>query len=155
MPITGTAYKPTVAPGIYQAVVTAVETRAAKADPTNEFRVWEFSLTDGSGRTVSGSSSLSTSPKSKGGKWIAALIGHPLAEGETVELVGMRCTIIVSVPDGKEYESVETVAPPDGTAKPLKARPLGELLAEVRDEDPAAHAARIHTIQEDGPQVLP
>ena len=149
MPITGTAYKPTVAPGIHQTVVTSVIERSAKADPDNVFRVWEFTLTDGSGRTVSGSSSLSTSPKSKGGKWIAALIGHNLAEGETVELVGLRCTVIVSIPDGKEYESVETVAPPSPDNAPKAHAPVIETVTA------AEKAEQQHALQEDGPQVLP
>lgn len=135
MPITGTAYIPKVAPGIYQAVVTKCEEFAPPKDPTNVFRTWEFSLTDGTGRTVNGSSSLSTTGKSKGGKWIAALIGHTLAEGETVELVGLRCTVIVSIPDGKEYESVETVAPPDASNKPSAHAPVAETIQA--DEAPA------------------
>ena len=133
MPITGTAYKPAVAPGIHQAVVTNIEDVESKTDPGTYFRGWEFTLADGSGLTVRASSSLATSPKSKGGKWIAALIGHPLAEGETVDLVGMRCTIIVGLKENG-YETVETVAPPDAGNKTKAHQPAALSVAE--DEAP-------------------
>ena len=133
MPITGTAYKPAVAPGIHQAVVTNIEEVESKTDPGQFFRGWEFTLADGSGLTVRASSSLATSPKSKGGKWIAALIGHPLAEGETVELVGTRCTIIVGLKENG-YETVETVAPPDAGNKATAHPPVAVTIAE--DEAP-------------------
>ena len=135
MPITGTAYTPAVAPATYQARVTKCDEFAPPKDPTNVFRTWEFTLTDGTGRTVKGSSSLSTSPKSKGGKWINALIGHYLADGETVELVGLPCTILVSIPDGKEYEQVEAVAPPDAGNKPRAHTPSIETIIESETID--------------------
>lgn len=128
MPITGTAYIPNVKPGIYQAVVTNVAEKAAKDDPTNIFRVWDFTLLDG--RSVSGSSSMQTTPKSKGGKWLAAIFGHAIAVDETVEPVGMRCTIIVATKDTTGYEYVETVAPPDATNKPAHFAPVAETIAE-------------------------
>lgn len=112
MPFTITAYIPSVKPGAYQAVCTGVEERAPKAEPDNLFRVWSFQLADGSQRTVEGSSSLATSPKSKGGKWIAALLGRAPAVGETVDPVGKPCTVIVAIKETTGYEYVETVAPP-------------------------------------------
>ena len=132
MPITGTAYQPAVAPGIHQAVVTNIETVESKTDPRQYFRGWEFTTTDG--QTVRASSSMATSPRSKGGKWIAALIGHPLAEGETVELVGMRCTIIVGLKENG-YETVETVAPPDKSNKPRAHTPTIETIIEAETVD--------------------
>jgi hypothetical protein len=128
MPITTTAYVPNVAPGVYQAVCTGVEDKAAKADPTNIFRVWDFTLADGTGRTVSGSSSVQTTPKSKGGKWLAALFGRPIEVGETLEPVGQRCTIIVALKETTGYEYVETVAPPQGAA-PAARTPAAETVA--------------------------
>lgn len=115
MPFTVTAYIPSVKPGAYQAVCTSVEEKVSKKDPTNIFRVWEFMLTDGSQRSVGATSSLATTPKSKGGKWVAALIGHVPAVGETVEVEGKRCTIIVALNDDG-YEYVEMVAAPENTA---------------------------------------
>ena len=111
MPFEVKGYIPSIKPGAYQAVVLSVEERSPKADPTNVFRVWNFQLTDGSLRTVDGSSSLSTSPKSKAGKWLAALGINPV-EGQTVEPEGKPCTIIVAIKDATGYEYVETVAPP-------------------------------------------
>jgi hypothetical protein len=112
MPFTATAYIPSIKPGIYPAICTGVEERSPKADPGNIFRVWTFQLTDGSLRSVDGSSSLSTSPKSKGGKWAAALIGHFPEVGEEIAPEGLPCTIIVAIKDTTGYEYVETVAPP-------------------------------------------
>jgi hypothetical protein len=112
MPFTITSYIPSVKPGAYQAVCTGVEERAPKAEPDNLFRVWSFQLTDGSLRMVEGSSSLATSPKSKGGKWVAALLGRTPEVGETFDPVGLPCTVIVAIKETTGYEYVETVAPP-------------------------------------------
>lgn len=135
MPITVTGYSPNVPPGPYQATCTDVRERAAKSDPTNMFRVWEFTLDDG--RTTSGSSSLSTSPRSKGGKWLAALLGRAPVEGETVEPIGLRATIIVEL-DDNGYEKVTTVAPPESKGAVSPVRPLTK----------AEQAAEQHALQE-------
>lgn len=116
MPFEVKGYIPSVKPGAYQAVCTGVEERSPKADPTNVFRVWSFQLTDGSLRMVEGSSSLASSPKSKGGKWLAALLGRVPAEGEIAEPEGKPCTVIVAIKDTTGYEYVETVAAPAGGA---------------------------------------
>jgi len=124
MPFQVTAYTPNVKPGAYQAVCTGVTEKAAKDDPSNIFRVWDFTLRDGTGRTISGSSSLATSPKSKGGKWLAALLGRAPAVGETVEPVGQACTIIVALKETTGYEYVETVAPPTEAPATSPVKPL-------------------------------
>jgi len=134
MPIEVTAYIPNIAPGAYQAVCTDVQEKAAKDDPSNIFRVWEFTLGDGTGRTVRASSSLATTPKSKGGKWITALIGHTPRVGESVEPIGRPCTIIVAIKDTTGYEYVETVAPATGPAVVSPVRPLVE--APTTEDDP-------------------
>ena len=126
MPIEVTAYVPNVKPGAYQAVCTGVTDKAAKDDPSNIFRVWEFTLADGTGRTVGASSSLATTPKSKGGKWLAALIGRAPQVGEVVEPIGQRCTIIVAIKDTTGYEYVETVAAPDDSNRPTSHPPVAE-----------------------------
>lgn len=124
MPITVKAYVPTVAPGVYQAICTDVQEKAAKDDPTNTFRTWQFTLRDGSGRTVGSTSSIQTTPKSKGGKWLAALMGRPVEVDEIVEPVGRPCTIIVAIKDTTGYEYVETVAPPQDAAPPSPVKPV-------------------------------
>lgn len=131
MPIEVAAYTPTVAPGPHQATCTGVVEKAAKADPTNLFRVWEFTLDDG--RTTSGSSSLSTSPKSKGGKWLAALLGRVPEPGESVEPVGRRCTIIVEL-DDNGYEKVTTVAPAESRGRTSPVKPM-KAEEQLHDDD--------------------
>jgi hypothetical protein len=134
MPIEVKGYVPSVKPGAYQAVCTNVETKTSKADGS-EFRVWTFSLTDGSGRTVGASSSLSTSPKSKGGKWLASLLGRIPTEGESVEPVGRACTILVELSDDG-YERVTAVTAPSEPAPQSPVRPL----KEMTDNAQAQHA---------------
>ncbi len=122
MPFTATAYIPSIKPGIYQAVCTEVEEKTSPKDPTNVFRVWHFQLTDGSLRTIDGSSSLSTSVKSKGGKWAAALIGHAPVDGELIAPEGRPCTVIVAIKETTGYEYVETVSAPATTAAGASAQ---------------------------------
>ncbi len=117
MPFQMVGYIPSVKPGVYQAVLLDVEEKAAKKDPTNIFRVWHFQLTDGSLRMVDGSSSLYTSEKSKGGKWLRALLGAVPAEGQMAEPEGKLATIQVDL-DDNGYERVVDVMPAiSGTAK--------------------------------------
>ena len=135
MPIEVASYTPSVQPGAYQAVCTDVVAKASKDG--GEFRVWEFTLD--SGATISGSSSMATSPKSKGGKWLAALLGRTPQVGESVEPIGQRCTVIVGIKDTTGYEYVETVAAPTGPAKASPVKPLKEL---------TENAAKQHAAQE-------
>ena len=139
MPFEVKGYIPSIKPGAYQAVCTSVEERSPKADPTNIFRVWTFELADGSHRTVDGSSSLASSPKSKGGKWLRAILGREPIEGETVAPEGMPCTIIVAIKETTGYEYVETVAPP--------ATPADSSVTITATNT----AAAIHAAQEDDP----
>lgn len=139
MPITITAYVPSVTAGAYPAVCTLVEDKANKADGSI-FRVWEFTLADGTGRTVGASSSIQTTPRSKGGKWIAALLGRTPNVGEDVDVIGRPCIVGVEINDDG-YEKVTTVMPP--MAAPVVApRPAAEL-AEATEK-----AAKIHAAQE-------
>ena len=135
MPIEITAYVPNVKPGSYNAVCTGCTTRAAK-DGSGDFRVWEFTLADGTGRTIGASSSLQTSPKSKAGKWIAAMLGRPPQVGENVEVVGLACIIGVELNDDG-FERVTTVTAP--LSSPVVHRePVGASVAA--DEAPAKPA---------------
>ena len=134
MPIAIAGYVASISPGAYQAVCTDVETRTSKADGS-EFRVWTFSLTDGSGRTVSASSSLLTSPNSKGGKWIAALIGRIPTEGESVEPVGRACTILVEL-NADGYERVTAVTAPSEPAAKSPVKPVDDGQVDPTSELP-------------------
>ena len=144
MPIEVAAYTPSVSPGPHQATCTDVLVKAAKSDPTNEFRVWTFTLDDG--RTTSGSSSLSTSPKSKGGKWLAALLGRVPVAGESVEPIGRRCTIIVEL-DDNGYEKVTTVAPPEAVKPQRRTTPAleAEAAAQLHDDTPLSGTPEVPT----------
>jgi hypothetical protein len=135
-PIHITRYTPNVQPGTYPAVVTDCSTRQAK-DGGGEFRVWEFTLADDSGRTVSATSSMQTSPKSKAGKWIAAMIGRVPDPEEDIEVVGLPCTVSVILNDDG-FERVETVIARAAPAprRPTKAQdaPQGAVAVEVEEE---------------------
>lgn len=124
MPFDIEAYVPKVKPGAYQAVCTQCDKKPAK-DGSGDFRVWEFTLRDGTGRTVNASSSLSTTQKSKGGKWLAALLGHAPQVGETVEPVGKPCTIIVELNDDG-YERVAMVTAPGDAPAQSPVKPMYE-----------------------------
>ncbi len=137
MPIEVTEYIPNVPPAIYQATCTDVTTKTSKIDGST-FRVWTFTLRDGSGRTVQGSSSMQTTPGSKAGKWLTAMIGHVPAVGENVEPIGRACTIIVSLKATSGYEYVETVAAPEIPAAASPVKPL----AEATDNAAQQHAAQ-------------
>jgi len=102
--------------------------------------VWHFQLTDGSLRTVDGSSSLYTSSKSKGGKWIAALIGHYAADDEMIAPEGKPCQVAVMLND-EGYEYVESVLPP------VVAPPATPTTAEAL-RAATGHAAEQHAAQE-------
>ncbi len=101
------AYTPSVEPGAYEAVCTDVEVREKDG---NNYRRWTFTLTDGSDKQVTATSSMSVSPKSKGGKWIAALLGRQPAMGESVEVIGQPCTIGVTLND-EGFSTIESVLP--------------------------------------------
>ncbi len=111
MPFTVSAYIPSIKPATYEAVCIDIEEKTARKDPTNKFLVWHFQLTDGSLRTVDASSSLNTSPKSKGGKWLAALMGREPAVGETVDPSGRACLIEVALDDNGYEKAINVMAP--------------------------------------------
>lgn len=135
-PIHITRYTPNVEPGTYPAVVTACGTRTAK-DGGGEFRTWEFTLADGSGRTVSATSSMQTSPKSKAGKWIAALLGRTPDVDEDIEVIGLPCLVNVYLNDDG-FERVDTVLgrKADAPRRPTKAQdaPQAPVAVEVEDD---------------------
>ena len=101
-----------VAAGTHPAVLTKL---ATKQSPKfgSDFRVWTFQLADGS--EVEGTSSMYTNPKSKPGRWMAALLGRPLVEGESVNLIGRAC--LVSVIIDNDYAKVDAVLPPMATGE--------------------------------------
>lgn len=93
--------------GVYQGKVVSVETR--ESTMYGEFRAWDFELDNGS--HVGGNTSMSTHPKSKGGKWIAALIGRQPEQGEKVTLTGRSGTLNVGT-NTNGWPTVLDVLPP-------------------------------------------
>lgn len=112
------AYTPSVEPGAYEAVCTDVEVREKDG---NNYRRWTFTLVDNPDKSVTATSSMSVSPKSKGGKWIAALIGRPPVMGESVEVIGAPCTIGVTLNDDG-FSTIESVLP--RKAAPARKAPV-------------------------------
>jgi hypothetical protein len=92
--------------GTYPATVKSVTVKESAS--FGEFRAWDFTLDNGS--VVGGASSMSTGSKSKGGKWIAAILGRKPEKGEKVELVGKPCLVHVYDKDG--WPAVDAVLPP-------------------------------------------
>jgi hypothetical protein len=93
--------------GTYPAVLTALRTESSAA--FGDFRAWDFTLSEG--QTVGGASSMNTGRKSKGGKWIAALLGRQPDKGETVTIIGKPCLVVVEENDDG-WPKVTNVLPP-------------------------------------------
>jgi hypothetical protein len=112
--------------GTYPATLTGIVT--LQSDAYGEFRRWEFQLENGS--TVDGASSMNTGAKSKGGRWIAALLGRKPEKGETVNVIGKACLVVVQ--EGKnEWPSVFDVLPPLAAASAPAASTEPAALAEL------------------------
>jgi hypothetical protein len=103
---------------------TSAGTSTKPSETYGDFRAWEFRLP--SGATISGSSSLSMHPKSKGGRWARAILGREPAKGEdiTEALDGRPC--LISVVEGANgWPKVDEViaAPAPTAAAAPKASP--------------------------------
>lgn len=85
----------------------------------NDFRVWTFTLE--AGNVVEGASSMATSSKSKGGRWIAALLGTKPEKGASVQVIGKKALLVVSS-DRTEWPEVTDVLPPlaGGSTTPVE-----------------------------------
>jgi hypothetical protein len=129
-----TAYIPTIPPGTYRAAVTGLELATSKTDGSH-FRRWEFTIEDG--RTIKATSSLQTTPNSKAGKWIAALMGGTLPQiGDKVTVIGRRCLISVGLND-QGFERVDAVMADVGA--PPRVHNVSESVQN--DEGPAVDAS--------------
>lgn len=97
-----------IPPGTYEAKLIGTEVRAS--DEWGEFRTWDFELANGS--TVGGASSMFTGKRSKGGRWIAALLGHEPKAGEnvTAAIAGASCLVVVGL-DKNDWPKVTDVLP--------------------------------------------
>lgn len=115
--------------GTYPAICTAINTRQSEA--FGDFRGWDFTLESGS--IVGGATSMSTNAMSKGGKWIAALLGRKPTKGESVSVIGKSCLVVVV--EGKNgWPKVDAVLPPmAGT--PVKAPTVLTPIYEGMEKD--------------------
>lgn len=96
--------------GTYEARLHAITTKTS--DAFGEFRAWDFAL-GLHGTIVGGASSMNTGSKSKGGKWIAALLGRVPAKGEVISLKDLleRPCLVTVVEDANGWPKVDNVLP--------------------------------------------
>jgi hypothetical protein len=100
--------------GTYPATVKSIETKTSvkfltEQNPKGEFRAWDFTLENGS--VVGGASSMNTGSMSKGGRWIAAILGRKPEKGEKVNVIGKPCVVqVIENADG--WPKVDAVLPP-------------------------------------------
>jgi hypothetical protein len=106
--------------GVYPARLVNVEVKEAKADG-RPFRLWTFKAKIGADFVdVTTTSSMSNSTSGKAAGWIATLLGHPLAVGESVEIADLTKTTVnlVIVKDINGFSKVEAIAPFKPTEEP-------------------------------------
>ena len=96
-----------IPPGTYPGKLAALGRKTS--DAFGDFRTWDFTLDTGS--VVGGASSMNTGPKSKGGRWAAALNGGKQYKGTSTELIGKPCLVVVGL-DKNDWPVVVDVIPP-------------------------------------------
>jgi len=111
--------------GTYPAKLKSIETKTSAA--FGDFRAWDFELDSGS--IVGGGSSMATGSKSKGGRWIIALLGRKPDKGEKVGalLIGKPCLVTVEE-DANGWPKVTGVLPPLGSPTAAKEADGGQVL---------------------------
>lgn len=139
-----TEYIPSIPPGTYRAAVTGMEVATSKVDGSH-FRRWEFTIEDG--RTIKASSSLQTTPNSKAGKWIAALVGGTFPKvGDRVTVIGRRCLISVVLND-QGYERVDAVMADVGA--PPRVQNVSESIQDMEQPETPAPKDPLRPAQSD------
>lgn len=109
-----------IPPGTYEAKLVSVTVKTSVE--FGDFRAWDFELI--AGNIVGGGSSMMTGAKSKGGRWIAALLGRKPDKGENVTqaIIGARCLVVVGL-DKNDWPKVTDVLPPIVTGSVPAATP--------------------------------
>jgi hypothetical protein len=105
-----------IALGTYQAFFSFSEVKTS--DAWGDFRVWGFEI-PGAG-DISGGSSMAVGPKSKGGRWLAAILGRVPEKGERIDLdalVGRPCLVVVGL-NKNDWTEVQDVLPPMANQAP-------------------------------------
>ena len=102
---------PVLPAGIYPAYFSGIK---EQTNDTGTFWLLTFSATNGDFQVeITATTSPRITPKTKMGKWLAALIGHQVVVGEVVdfsELAGAPCQIMVTINDAG-YSRIEQVLP--------------------------------------------
>ncbi|MDW8052592.1 MAG: hypothetical protein RMJ83_08960 [Armatimonadota bacterium] len=123
--ITFTQSSTPIPTGEYAVKCLSVELVDNKFEPSKQQLKWTFEIVaagDFQGRKLVGYTSVSTSLKSKAAAWAGALLGRPLADGETldwgkvIEAHARAVVVCRAKPDGSEYARLEDL-------KPLKSTP--------------------------------
>lgn len=105
-----------IPPGTYEAELEEIET--LNSAQFGDFRKWRFVLNQ-NGSMVDGATSMSTNVKSKGGRWMIAILGRVPARGESLRnlLLGGSCLVQV-IEDSDGWPKVENVLPPMAAGSP-------------------------------------
>lgn len=124
MTLTFTSQSSTPIPtGEYTVRCIAIEVVENRFEAGKQQLQWQFEVIaagDHQGRKLTAFTSLSGSLKSKAAQWAGALLGRPLADGETVDLamlIGKHAVAVVvcrAKPDGTEFSRVEALKPVKG-----------------------------------------
>jgi hypothetical protein len=118
--------------GIYPAKLDTIEVRPG-VKYEGDFRIWTFTLDNGS--SVSGTSSVATSSRSKSYEWIRALLGRKPEKGEKVTLAGLPCQVRVEH-DDDGWPRVTDVLPTSQSAGGTAAVPPTVAVAATKEELP-------------------
>jgi hypothetical protein len=154
--------RPTVIPADqYEARHVRIDTKENK-ETGEEFNIWVFDAdSDGTTVELTQSSSMNTGPKSKAGKWAAALLGRAPTDDEIdndlAVLAGLHCRLIVGIDPDSHYNVIEAVLPPRtprpvAQAAPAPEAPPSPPPAVVQTPTPAPAAT---TPDSDVPDALP
>jgi hypothetical protein len=120
--------------GTYPAKLTGIRTESSAA--FGDFRAWDFTLDSGS-NVVGGASSMNTGRKSKGGRWIAALLGRQPEKGEAVNVIGRPCLVVVQEDDNGWPKVTDVLPPMASTSTPAAEVPPSPVAAGAPVTDSA------------------
>jgi len=121
---------PTVEDGTYPANLIALDDKPVpdrdNPEDTMTLRIWKFGLdaldSDGNPAEVEGVSSTALGPRSKAYKWISALLGRKLENGELITremLLGRECLVTVAQNDNGYSKVIEVVSAPRKKGAPV------------------------------------
>jgi hypothetical protein len=128
-----------IAPGVYDAQLLSVEVVSPGPDspfPDDYWR-WEFTVFTPEfpeGIMKYGSSSANFTPKSKAKKWVEALLGRTIPDGEELDSEDwcpIDCQVVIRQQEGKDTTKIEEVF---GAPKKVK-RPAPAATAKGDGED--------------------